>query len=110
MPVELDLHRAELALLDALAAAGGHGRPEALAHALTALAMDRLCHYCNHVGGRPDEGGPEMEAAARGRIRRIVRALNDLPGGRRFRLRGPYLQVYYPEVGQWRRVFDFRWM
>ncbi len=108
MRVEVDLRGAELALLDALAGPKGHSREQALADALVTLAMERLCHYSNQVGGHPDEDGAELEAAAKGRMRRIVRALNSLTGPR-FRVNGPYLQVHYPELRQWRRVFDYRW-
>lgn len=106
--MEVDLRTGEVALLDALARVMGQERGAALAHALSTLALERLCHYSNQVGGRPDADSAELEAAAKGRMRRIVRALNGVPGGPRYRMRGPYLQVQGPEPGPWRRVFAFR--
>lgn len=108
--MEVELRDAELALLDALAAAGGRSREAALVAALRELALERLCHYSNLLAAPAgDEDLDEFAVALRGRMRRLVRALNQLPDGPRYRLRGPYLQVQAPGGRRWARCFAYRW-
>lgn len=108
--MEVDLREPELALLDALAAAAGRSREEALTAALRDLALERLCHYSNLLADPQDEDDlQEFAAAVRGRMRRLVQALNRIPGGPRYRLRGPYLQVQAPGGRRWVRCFAYRW-